>query len=218
MRARRSIHMTPQTDLRRHPRYPLGAPIQVSWMDRRGFQWQDDGSCLDTSEGGLKMELPRAVPVNAWINVSVPWLGLNNSVLVRHCTHHEWKYVIGVAFQKTPSEVLRAAPVLIAGERQAHEQDPPWKNGFTIAQPPDDDVRKYLQALKARKPRRIASTEARRRVWFRVVLVVWIAVGVVFCLTLPKLLRYATATYQHPLLQKASALVEAVVNYGQKKR
>ncbi len=210
--------MTPQTDHRRHPRYPLGAPIQVSWMDRRGFQWQDHGSCLDTSEGGLKMELPRAVPVNACINVSVPWLGLSSSVLVRHCTHHGWKYIIGGAFQKTPSEVLRVALTLPAGERHAHEQDPPWRNSFTIAQPPDDDVRKYFQSLKARKSGRIASTEARRRVWLRVVLVVWIAVGVVFCLTLPKLLRYATATYQHPLLQKASALVEAVVNYGQEKR
>jgi len=163
------------------------------------------------------MELPRALPVNIRISVRLPRLDLNSSVLVRHCTSHGPKYVIGVAFQRTPSEALRAAPAIEDRQQHYPEQDPALESWNAITQPPDDDVRTYFQDLKTRKSGRSASTKARRRMWLRVALAVSGAVGVLFILTLPRLLRYATESYQHPLLQKASAFVEAMVNYGHKK-
>ncbi len=210
--------MTPHTDLRKHPRYPLNAPIQVSWRDRRGFQWQDRGHCVDASKGGLRMELPHAVPVNVWIRVSLAQLDLDSSVLVRHCTFHASKYLIGAAFQSTPSGFLQAVPALHKPDQLAPDQDPSLGRRLTLDQPPDDDIRKFFQDVRTRKTGRTGSTEARRKRWLRVTLIATIAAGVLFILTLPRLLRLATATYQHLLLQESSASVEAVVDYSYKKR
>ena len=210
--------MITQSDLRRHPRYPSEAPIRVSWRDRRGFQWQDHGHCVDASEGGLKMELPRAVPVDRWISVSLAEPHLDSSALVRHCRLDGSKYLIGVAFPNAPDGVVRATPAPCEPDQFANSQEPPRESRLTLDQPPDDDVRRFFQDVMTRKSKRSVSTEGRRNRWLAVTLIVSFALGVLVILTLPRLLRLAGVAYRHPALQKSSTFVEAVVDYSYRKR
>ena len=206
------------TNLRKSPRLPLVAPVQVSWTEAQGIESQRGGYSIDTSSGGLKMELPGPIPMNSCITVRLARLGFVGSASVRHCRRDGPRYIVGVAFRTSPSEVLRSEPALPDRARDDSPHDPAAESRFLIDEPVSDDVRLFFQDLNARKSRRAVSSKARYKTWLRVALVLWVAVGVLFILTLLRLLRYATETYQHPLLQKASAFVEAAVNYGHRRK
>ena len=83
------------TNLRKYPRYPLVAPLQVSWKDARGIDWNHEGYCLETSVGGLKMMLSHAVPTDTSVTLRMPEPQFNGSAVVCHCTLVGPRYLIG---------------------------------------------------------------------------------------------------------------------------
>ena len=206
--------MSALTNLRKYPRYPLVAPIQVSWKDARGIDWNHEGYCLETSVGGLKMMLSHAVPTDTSVMLRMPEPQFNGSAVVCHCTLFGPRYFIGVALHNPASEARHDKVALEDRRRQEPEQDLALESWIALAQPPDDDIRTFFEDVKVRQLRRAASVKVRQRVWLGVALVVWVAVGVLLLLNRPWLLRYASAAYRYPLVQKASAFVEAVINNG----
>jgi len=83
-------------------------PVQVSWTDAQGIESQRDGYSLDTSSGGLKIELPSPLPINSFITVRSVRLNFVGSGSVRHCRRDGRRYFVGVTFQPSPSEVARS--------------------------------------------------------------------------------------------------------------
>ena len=192
--------MASPTNLRKSPRFPLVVPIQVTWKDTQGLEWRRQGYCLDTSSGGLKMELPSPVPVNACIQVRSAQLHFAGSASVRHCRRDGPRYLVGVAFRTVASEVLRP--------------EPPPERRVPDDEPESDDIRPFFQELHARKMKQVALRRSRHKAWRRVALIVWATVSVLFVLSFPRLLRFASETYPHPLLERASAFVETITEHG----
>jgi hypothetical protein len=182
--------MSSPVNLRKSPRRPLTAPVQISWTDAQGVEWYRRGYCLDTSSGGLKMELPGPVPVNSLLRVRLDQLNFVGRVSVRHCRRDGPRYVVGVAFRTPPSEVARSESAIEDRERDYSSHEPAAESRFLIDEPVSDEVRLFFQDLRARESRRTVFSKVRRKqTLLRVALAVWVAAGVLFVLSLPRLLR-----------------------------
>lgn len=82
-------------DARRHRRIPYIGPVMVSW-DERGETRYARGKCIDVSEGGLRLELPVAVPPGTGISLRAERMSISGSARVRHMTRYGGKYLVGV--------------------------------------------------------------------------------------------------------------------------
>jgi len=190
----------------------LVAPVQVFWTDTQGIESQRNGYSLDSSPGGLKMELPGPLPINSQITVRLNELNLIGTASVRHCRREGRRYLVGVSFRSSPSEVTEAEPPLPERVREESCDDSAAERRFLLDEPVTDDVRLFFQARKEGRLERAVAEKRRHEMWLRVAVVLWIAVGVLFTLNLPRLLRYASDAFPHPLLERASAFVETLVN------
>ena len=69
---------------RRNQRTPFHGVVRVTWMDGRGSTNLARGTCKDISENGICLKIPTAIPVGAYVGLSVEPLGLKGSASVRH--------------------------------------------------------------------------------------------------------------------------------------
>lgn len=90
--------MQPPKDRRLCPRIPTGETLTVTWLDSSGAQYSAHARCLDVSETGLRIELPRRVDAGCYINVKSDKFKLNASAKVRNSIPKGLRYLIGLEF------------------------------------------------------------------------------------------------------------------------
>jgi len=86
-------------DLRRQDRRACEHNISVIWRDPRGQEKFVIAKALDISESGLLLQMPEALPKQAYLTLRAPKLGLLGPASVRHCTRIGGaKFLIGLEF------------------------------------------------------------------------------------------------------------------------
>jgi hypothetical protein len=86
-------------DLRRQDRRPCDHIITVLWRDPGGQDKCVNAKALDISEGGLRLQMPEALPKQGYVSLRAPKLGLLGQASVRHCSRNGGsKFLIGVEF------------------------------------------------------------------------------------------------------------------------
>jgi hypothetical protein len=86
-------------DLRRQDRRACDQSVTVLWRDIRGDEKFVNAKALDISEAGLRLQMPEALPQQAYLTLRASKLGLLGRASVRHCTRiNGSKYAIGVEF------------------------------------------------------------------------------------------------------------------------
>jgi hypothetical protein len=102
-------------NLRRHARSDQTAPIRIAWKDSAGVDRMINGTVLDISQSGLRVQLPDPIEARAYVTLHAPRLGLQGSASVRSCERKGMKYIAGLEFSaglkwKPPSEETGADP------------------------------------------------------------------------------------------------------------
>lgn len=72
--------------------------ISISWVDPAGALFHDRARCIDVSEGGLRLELPRRIDPGSYVNVRADKYHLNASARVRSVVARGARYHIGFEF------------------------------------------------------------------------------------------------------------------------
>lgn len=72
--------------------------ISVSWVDPSGAHYRERVRCVDVSEGGLRLELPRRIDPGSYVNVRTDKYHLNASARVRNVVARGVRYHIGFEF------------------------------------------------------------------------------------------------------------------------
>lgn len=94
-------------DLRRTARRPCDQRITVVWRDGGGQEKFVQAKAVDICELGLRLEMPEALPRQAYLTLGADKLGLRGIASVRHCTRvRASRFAVGVEF----SAGLRWAP------------------------------------------------------------------------------------------------------------
>jgi len=89
----------PRHDLRREDRRTCDDNISVTWRDSGGENKFARVKALDICEFGLRLQMPEALPRQAYVALSASKLGLVGQASVRHCTRLRGaKFAIGVEF------------------------------------------------------------------------------------------------------------------------
>jgi len=92
-------HEATRHDLRRQDRRACDQSITVIWRDPRGEDKFVIAKAVDISESGLRLQMPEALPRQAYLTLRTSKLGLLGSASVRHCTRIGGsKFAIGVEF------------------------------------------------------------------------------------------------------------------------
>ncbi len=90
--------MSHKGELRRHARADKSAPLQLIWKDRQGLDRFINGSILDVSESGIRVELREPLEKQTYVTLQAASLGLHGSASVRTCTRKGMKYIVGLEF------------------------------------------------------------------------------------------------------------------------
>ena len=86
-------------DLRRQDRRPCDHKITVTWRDQRGEDRFAHAKAVDICELGLRLQMPEALPRQAYLTISAVKLGLMGHASVRHCARIGGaKFLVGVEF------------------------------------------------------------------------------------------------------------------------
>lgn len=72
--------------------------MTVAWVDSTGAHHHAQARCLDASETGLRLELPRRVDAGCYINIKAERYKLNASAKVRNIVAGGIKYQVGLEF------------------------------------------------------------------------------------------------------------------------
>jgi hypothetical protein len=88
----------PVGEQRRHPRVAAATKINVGWTDSNGTPRRVQGTCTDTSEGGIRVELNDELTVRSTVYVRSPALGLDHAACVRFCRRKGVKFLAGLEF------------------------------------------------------------------------------------------------------------------------
>ena len=116
-------------DRRRHRRFPYLGPVLMVWdTDHRRTKYVR-AKLLEISEGGLRVEIPEPLPVDAHISLRAERINLFGSVAVKHVVRCGSKYVLGLEFSqrlrdqaaeliRNPSAVEPPLSVGIVGTRR----------------------------------------------------------------------------------------------------
>ena len=92
-------HNLRRHDLRRNDRRPCDHNVKVMWRDLAGQDKFTHAKALDISELGLRLQMPEALPHQAYLGLNAAQLGLTGHASVRHCTRIRGaKFAIGVEF------------------------------------------------------------------------------------------------------------------------
>jgi hypothetical protein len=91
--------MESRHDLRRQDRRACDQNVTVIWRDPRGEDKFVNAKALDICSTGLRLQMPEALPPQAYLTLRASKLGLLGSASVRHCTRISGsKFAIGVEF------------------------------------------------------------------------------------------------------------------------
>jgi len=85
-----------ERNIRRHRRIPYMGPIRISWQASDGHAHYIRGTCLDVSEGGLRIETPEPIPARTLILLNADRLKLSGSATVKHVERRDSKYILGL--------------------------------------------------------------------------------------------------------------------------
>ena len=85
--------MSNEGDLRRHARSAKAAPLQLIWKDRQGIDRFINGSIIDISESGVRVELREPLEKQTYVTMQAAGLGLHGSASVKSCARKGMKYV-----------------------------------------------------------------------------------------------------------------------------
>jgi hypothetical protein len=88
----------PAGEQRRHPRIAASTKINIGWTDPSGTPRRVQGTCLDTSDGGIRVELSDELAVQTNVYVRSPALGLDQAACVRYCRRKGIKFLAGLEF------------------------------------------------------------------------------------------------------------------------
>lgn len=86
----------PSKDIRRHPRRPLTGRVRLLWDDGNGNSKFVNGTCLDFSETGLRIEIPISIPVSTSVTLSADRINLIAAATVKHLVRRGPQFVVGV--------------------------------------------------------------------------------------------------------------------------
>jgi hypothetical protein len=91
--------MSNRHDLRRQDRRVCDHSVAVIWRDPTGNEKFFNAKAVDISEAGLRLQMPEALPKQAYVTIRAFKLGLQGNASVRHCSRlHGSKYVVGIEF------------------------------------------------------------------------------------------------------------------------
>ncbi len=84
--------------MRRHPRQPFEAQVQVTWKDSRGLLKNIRARFVDLSAEGACLETDIPIPSRTSITINSARYGSLGTASVRHCVRHTLRYYVGVEF------------------------------------------------------------------------------------------------------------------------
>jgi hypothetical protein len=90
--------MSREGDIRRHDRATKSAGVQLVWKDRGGVDKFMQGSTIDISESGMRIEVREAIEKQTYVTLQSVPLGLHGTASVRSCTRKGTKFVLGLEF------------------------------------------------------------------------------------------------------------------------
>ncbi len=86
-------------DLRRQARQPCEHHVTLMWRDSRGDNKFANARAVDISESGMRLQVPEALPLHAYITLQATKLGLLGNASVRYCLRTAaTKYAVGAEF------------------------------------------------------------------------------------------------------------------------
>ena len=85
-------------DLRRRLREGSNCKVVVVWRDEHGTDKFANGRAQDVSDIGLRLMMPTAIPVGAYITVRCEELGIHGRASVRYCHGRGAQFTVGVEF------------------------------------------------------------------------------------------------------------------------
>lgn len=86
-------------DLRRHDRRACDHPVTVLWRGPGGDDRFANAKAKDICESGMRLQLPEALPRQAYLMLRATKLGLSGHASVRYCTRIGGsKFDVGVEF------------------------------------------------------------------------------------------------------------------------
>ena len=83
---------------RRNPRRQLNNPVEVSWQDSDGLPKSVSGQCVDSSAGGMRVDLPCPLEIRTRVEFRVLGVGAVGSAVVRNCAPAGQRYSVGLEF------------------------------------------------------------------------------------------------------------------------
>ncbi len=89
---------TAHREKRQSTRHQLRTKLKVSWTDVNGRYHFLDAECLNASEHGVRVLLPRRVDTHCYISVKSILLGLNTSARVRSVAPRGINFEVGLEF------------------------------------------------------------------------------------------------------------------------
>ena len=92
---------------RRLQRHALFSTVELSWKNANGDPCSCEGMCRNVSSGGLGVEAPQPLPLNAAVSLRVPALDLRGAGIVRHCTPGGEGYLVGIRFNRMTRALAR---------------------------------------------------------------------------------------------------------------
>ena len=83
-------------DARQQQRVPYAGPIQIGWSDASGEPKYTHGKCVDISEGGLRIEVPVAIPAGTRLMLNAERIKVSGSASVKAVTRHGGRFILGL--------------------------------------------------------------------------------------------------------------------------
>ena len=94
-------------DGRRQSRIPFVGPVRISWEEAAGQLRHAQATCLDFSEGGLRVETQWPIAVRTRVSLHVERIGLAGNATVRHVARHGSKHILGLELSQYLDDRVR---------------------------------------------------------------------------------------------------------------
>ncbi len=86
-------------DLRRQERQPCEHQVTLMWRDTRGDNKFATVRAVDISKCGIRLQMPEALPLHAYVTLRATKLGLLGNASVRYCRRTAAsKFAVGAEF------------------------------------------------------------------------------------------------------------------------
>jgi len=103
---------------RRAVRTSCSVPVFISWMEDDGTEHLARGTCVEISETGMRIKLPRPIPYLSFVTLRLEGPGLAVSGRVRHVRRQGLSAIVGLELrQPLKAHVLKAALGLTRSSR-----------------------------------------------------------------------------------------------------